>query len=730
MSAGASAQSDRVAGTIVSLSGSAVGTNGPALSAWLDEPEAVDVDSAGNVFAGNTKSCVVQKIDREGTISTVVGTGICGFNGDAKPGPETQLTLPRGVYVDDDGSLYIADSGAPVNNEPGNCRIRMLGADGVVRTVAGIGECDFGGDGGPATDAKLKNAKSMVVDSEGNLVIADYDNCRIRKVEDGIISTVLGSNCDIVDPFGIAIDGMDNLFVADQGNSRILLITPDTRVVTLAGAPDVQYAEDVAIDAAGNVFIADTGHCVIKELKGALSERRSLSIVAGTGVCGYTGDGDALTVQLNRPSGIAIDPDGGLLIADKMNCRIRRLEDGAITTVAGNGGCHTVSPAGLAIDPGGNVFVSDSNVLDCHVLRLDPAGNVSRVAGLQTAGAAGDELPCGFTGDGEAESVKLDGPRGLALDASGDLYIADTDNCRVRRVHEAIIETIAGSGSCHPGIGTGVATRATLVRPSDVAVAPDGTIYVADTENCAVRAVHGDTISTVAGTGHCGDAGDGGPATSAELSQPRGIGLDKAGDLYIADTMNCRIRRVDIDDGLIAAVMGNGECGPDGDGADAVDAALDQPQDVAVADDGRIFVADTGNCRIRSFAPEGVVSTVAGNGQCGYGGDGAEAAAAALNHPTKLAIDSEGNVYVTDTGNERVRVIVAPIGRGVTIQKSKTGATPSSGASAVTSGGSASEDSGGGGLSTATLLALSLGTAAAVALMTIVGYRLLRGGSR
>ena len=650
-------------GTVTSITGNGAGDGGPAIDAWLNEPEAVAVNAAGEVYVGNTKSCIVQKFGADGIIHTVAGTGICGYNGDGMAATSTQLTLPRGIYLDASGALYIADSGSPVSKDAGNCRVRKVEADGTLRTVAGTGDCDFGGDGGDPTQAELKNPKSMGVDSQGRLVIADYDNCRIRRVENNAIETIAGSDCDVVDPFGITIDNQDRIFIADEGNSRVQVIAGG-KLQVVAAAPDVDAAQDVALDAAGDLFIADSNHCQVKEVAAPVfvdGHSGAVQTIAGSGTCGYAGDGAALTTEFNHPGGIAVDKQGDLFVADTMNCRIREIRGGRISTIAGNGGCHTVKPTGLALDAAGDVFVSDSSVLDCHVLDVTPAGAVTRVAGFATIGPEDTQLPCGFSGDGEAANLKLNAPNGLAFDAQGRLYIADTGNCRIRMVDGAAMTTAVGKGSCRPGSDGVPPSEATLTDPEGVAFDAAGVMYIADTQHCEVRAVApGGNITAIAGTGECGFTGDRGQAASAAVNAPSAVAVDAAGNVYIADTGNCRIRRIDAATKTIDTVAGDGTCDYGGDGGPPVSAALNHPRDVAVAPEGEIYIADTDDCRIRAITRDGsAIVTVAGDGTCGYAGDGAAAFDAEFDHPSRLVF-GPGGLYVADTDNGRVRLISSP----------------------------------------------------------------------
>ena len=332
-----------------------------------------------------------------------------------------------------------------------------------------------------------------------------------------------------------------------------------------------------------------------------------ITTVAGNGVTGFSGDGGSGTsARLTWPSGVSVDGGGNLFIADSVNHRIRRLAagSGVITTVAGNGvggfsgdggpatSASLYYPHGVVADGGGNLYIADAN----HRIRLVTVGTgvITTVAGKGVAGFSGD--------GGPATSASLM-PRGLDVDAGGNLLIADTLNHRVRRLTA----------------GTGV-------------------------------------ITTVAGIGVAGFSGDGGPSTSASLAEPSGVAVDEGGNLLIADRSNNRIRRVDAGTGVMSTVAGNGAGGFSGDGGPATAASFLWPTSVAVDGDGNVFIADFWNHRIRRLsARTGVITTVAGTGENGFSGDGGPGTSATLANPNGVAVDSGGNLLVADYENHRVR---------------------------------------------------------------------------
>jgi RHS repeat-associated protein len=337
-----------------------------------------------------------------------------------------------------------------------------------------------------------------------------------------------------------------------------------------------------------------------------------ITTVAGNGTAGYSGDGGAATsAQLNYPQRVAVDSGGNIYISDSQNRRVRKVNatNGFISTVAFNGANS-------------------------------------------------------YSGDGGAASnASSEGAEGLAVDVSGNIYIADTYDQRIRKVSVAtgIITTIAGNGTAGFSGDGGPATSAKLDLPSAIALDSAGNLYIADTQNDRIRKVTLSTgiITTVAGSGNGSVffSGDGGAATSASLYYPQGVALDAAGNIYISDGNNQRIRKVTIATGIITTIAGNGTQGYAGDGGPATSASFYYPQGIAVDGAGNVYIADQSNHRLRKItASTGTITTIAGNGTAGFSGDGGPATSAEL-YPYDIALDAAGNIYVPDTGNTRIRVI-------------------------------------------------------------------------
>jgi sugar lactone lactonase YvrE len=340
---------------------------------------------------------------------------------------------------------------------------------------------------------------------------------------------------------------------------------------------------------------------------GAVTGTDIITTIAGTGTEGFSGDGgQASAAELQLPFGVAVDDAGNVFIADTRNHRIRK-----------------VTPAGL----------------------------ISTVAGTGTAGFSGD--------NGPATNAQLSGPIFVAVDSAGNLYVADQGNNRVRKVTPAgIITTVAGrSGPSLPPPPPGASVPASSVNlnlPTGIAVDGAGNLYIADQANRVVRKVSGGMMTTVAGTeGVAGDSGDGGQATAARLGNPCGLAVDAAGSIYIGDVGFHRVRKVA--GGVITTVAGTGAEGFAGDGGQAIAAQVNDPCGVAVDNAGNLYIADVDNNRIRMVAPGGVITTVAGKGTRGATGDNGPAASAELDLPRGVAVSGAGHLYIGDTVNNRIR---------------------------------------------------------------------------
>ncbi len=682
---GATARGQNFPTVISTVAGGGSSDNIPATSSPVS-PSSVVVDGAGNLFIADHINHRIRKVDTSGIITTVAGNGSASFSGDGGPATSASLNSPTGVAIDSTGNLFIADFA--------NNRIRKVASNGTISTVAGNGTPSFGGDGGPATSASLNVPIAVAVDGAGDLFIADFGNFRIRRVDtNGIITTVAGNGTTAFSGDGgpatsagmetawVAVDGAGDFFIADFTNNRIRKVDTGGIINTVAGNGTAAFSGDgglatsaslqtprgVWVDSAGNLFIADSNNVRVRKVD---HTTQIITTIAGNGIFFFSGDGGPATSAGMAPGGAVVDGTGNLFIADSGgplsgNNRVRKVDHATqiITTVAGNGNPSFLgdngpatsaslrTPQGVALG-GGNLFITDTS--NNRVRKVDSSGIITTVAGSDALGFSGD--------GGPATSASLSVPEGAAVDATGNLFIADTQNQRIRKVDtNGIITTVAGDGNAAFSGDNGPATSASLNFPTEVVVDGAGNLFIADTSNNRVRKVDsGGTITTVAGNGTSGFSGDGGPATSASLAGPDSAALDGAGNLFIADTSNQRVRKVDHATQVISTVAGNGTAGFSGDGGPATSASLFNPFAVGMDATGNMWIADFGNNRVRKVTANGIITTVAGNGTAGFSGDGGPAGSASLNSPAGLALDSLGNFFIADSGNNRIRRVVTP----------------------------------------------------------------------
>ncbi len=605
------------------------GDGGPATQAQLHSPNGLAVDGSGDVFIADTANNVVREVMPNGIITTFAGNGTAGYTGDLGPATQAQLHGPAGVAVDSSGDVYIADS---ANNV-----IREVSPDGTITTIAGTGYANYSGDGGNPILADLNNPQDVAVGPDGGIYIADTNNQFIREVVAGSINYVAGSGAA-----GYAGDGGSATAATTNGGPGVAVYNPTA----------------IAFDSSGNYYIADSGNNRIRKVvvKGDITDTvasaGTIHTAAGDGAQGFAGDGSpAINASLNQPTGVVVDSQGNIYIADNGNARIRKVSSsGTITTVGGNGilsysgdgGLATAAqlnaPAGVSTSDG-IFFIADSQNA---VVRIVNKGIISSV------------------GSG---SFKL--PRGMAADSAGNAYVADSEANRVWKIGtNGSVTAFAGTGSQGYGGDGGPAASAELNSPTSVAIDGAGNVYIDDFSNQRIREVGSDgTINTVAGNGLQGYSGDGGPAIMASFNEALGIAVDAAGNLYIADSNNNVIREVTAD-GTINTIAGNGLTGFAGDGGPATSAQITSPSAIAVDAFDNLYFTD-GTARIRAIFA-GTITTIAGNGTIGYSGDAGVATKAQFNAPVGLSVDASGNLYVADTGNNTVRLlqVAAP---GVTL---------------------------------------------------------------
>jgi sugar lactone lactonase YvrE len=605
-----------------------LGANGVLSTAAPIFATNVAADSAGNLYVIISNQNVVNKIATDGTVITIAGTGVeMGYtNGAGDGGPATAAPLfdPQQVAVDYKGNVYIAERNTP--------RVRKVTPDGIITTVAGNGKRGFSGDGGPATSAQIGTAWGLAVDNAGNLYISDVrltreseiSAARVRKVStEGTITTVAGTgvpgfsgdggpalNAQLSSPGALAVDNSGNLYVADL--YRIRKVAADGTIRTISGNGSQGFA-------------GDGGPAAAAQISGSVN---------GSG------------------GNLAIGSTGDLYIADTSNNRIRTISaDGIIRTVAGDGnqccylgdGSAATSmvldmPLGVAADAAGNTYIADTG--DGSIYRVAPGGALTAIAGINSS-------PDRVGDGGPALHAFLSLPVGMSFDSAGNLYVAEAGGHRVRKIDSGgTVTTVAGTGaqgSSWTSEGS-QATAADLIWPEDVAVDAKGNLYIADPPGSAVRKVTPDgVITTVAGNNMPGFSGDGGPATRAQLREPSGVAVDRLGNLYVADTFNFRIRKI-TPDGTITTVAGNGYPGYFGDGVAATSAGLQSPLQVRVDTAGNLFLGD--ETSVRLITPDGIIHTIAGPGTN-----------QAFFEAWGLALDGSGNIYAAGFGGSVVHLL-------------------------------------------------------------------------
>ena len=596
---------------INTYAGSSPASGQQPLSVDLPGPTAAIRDASGNTYIAAPYSTDVFELTN-GLVNVYAGQGYGGFGGDGGPVSQSVLALPSGLGIDSKGNIYIVD--------PGNSRVRMVSASsGKITTLAGGGDnggtpkCEPNtaacGDGGPANNALLNLPNGIAFDSQGNVYIADSFDNRIRVVnmqstaitvfnvlvQPGAIATVAGS-------VGVSSNQCPNPTTACGDNGPALSAL-------------LNFPEGVAFDNAGNMYIADTRDNRVR----MVNPSGTITAFAGTGaICNIPtnacGDGAAaLSAKMHFPTSVFFDSSNNLYIADSLDNKVR--------------------------------FVTAST------------GFISTVAGTGVGG---------FNGDGSASTAELNTPSSVFLDSAGNLVIGDTGNQRVRQLSAGNISTIAGGGLGGDGQP---ATGAALANPFNVGEDSAGNLYIADTANNRIRKVTtSGTISTVAGTGVAGATGDTGPATSATLNGPTGVAVDSANNLWIADAGNLVIRRVDGVTGTITLYAGQygvscpptGSCGIPGP---ALGASFSTPQAVAVDSAGNLYIVDYTKNQVRVVnAATQIITNFAGSGNTGLQcvpnlPPPVPAVKANLNHPSGIAIDSAGNVYIDDSyANEICKV--------------------------------------------------------------------------
>jgi DNA-binding beta-propeller fold protein YncE len=592
-------------GQVITLAGSGKkgSANGPDTLASFYQPSGVALDQYGNVYVADYANNLIRMINPAGIVSTVAGTGATGnSNGNSNV---ASFDGPSGIAVDGAGNIYVADQH--------NNMIRKISPNGTVTTLAGSGTPGF--TNGTGTGATFTYPTGVAVSGDGSVYVADYGNQVIRKIDPyAIVSTYAGDGslpfangpaaaATFDYPFGIAVSGSGIVYVAEQGNQDIRMITTSGIVSTFAGSgtagskngpgniASFWYPLGLAVDGSDNVYVADQSNNMIRKINSS----DIVSTLAGTGLSGASNSNDLYSASFKNPSGVAVDGQGNVYVADTYSMVIRKISSaGDVSTLAGNGSSTSIDgpdstasfffPFGIAVDAHGNIYVSE---LDNKIRMISTSGVVTTLAGnLGRVGSA----------NGLGTMASFNQPSGIAVDASGNIYVADAGNNLIREISPAgMVSTLAGSGAAGSANSSSL-DMASFNHPMGVAVDAAGNVYVADAGNNLIREIQPlRGVITLAGTGSPSSLN--GALAKSTFKYPTGIAVDVAGQLYIADNGNNMIRMITA---LVSSLAGSGIVGSvNGVGPFA---SFNSPIGVAVDAMGYVYVADAYNNLIRKIA--------------------------------------------------------------------------------------------------------------------------------
>jgi hypothetical protein len=663
--------------------------DGVGSTAQFNYPVHVAVDTHGNVYVADNDNDTIRKITPAGLVSTIAGfagyPGSTDGSGSAARFNMGVENVPSGVAVDANGNLYVADTLNDTIRE-----ITPMDTNWMVSTIAGLAGSSGNADGTNNT-ARFAGPEGIALDSNGNLYVTDTGNDTIRKLTPAgtnwVVSTIAGklgaygfadgtgTNAMFSYAVGITVYGGTNLYVADKFNCRIRKITPAGNnwvVSTIAGSSTSGYVDgigtnaqfgspfDVAADSAGNLYVADANNNAVRKLT-LMGNNWVVTTMAG-GTYGSM-DGTGTNATFSLPQGVAVDGAGNVFVADTGNNDIREITSaGAVTTIAGskgsagsaNGTGYTARfnlPTGVAVDNTGNVYVAD---YDNDLIRqITSLGEVNTIAGLAT-----------ITGgtDGVGSNARFNFPIGVAVDGEGNLYVADRYNDTIRKITPPeVVSTIAGLATKY-GKADGTNSAARFSDPGGVAVDAYGNVYVADSGNNAIRKITLASTNWVTTTIVGGYGKADGTNSAAKFSFPEGVAVDGEGNLYVADANNATIRKITPvgTNWVVTTIAGVAGVNGSSDGT-GTNALFYQPDSIAVDNAGNVYVADALNNNVRKLIPVGtnwVVSTIgglAGNPFGPYNSSDGAGSAARFYEPSGIAVDNAGNVYVGDYGNNTIR---------------------------------------------------------------------------
>jgi sugar lactone lactonase YvrE len=629
----------------------------------LDHPYDVAADSAGNVFISDTFNDVIRKLSPSGDLTVFAGQ--LGKSGSADGnGTAAQFTTPRGIAVDAAGNVFVGDEH--------NHTIRKITPSGDVTTLAGQ-PGESGSADGSGSSARFNFPDGVAIGANGTVYVADSSNDTIRKITpSGSVTTLAGK---------AGVDGF-----ADGSGSSAVFNDP----------------EGVAVDASGNVYVADAGNNVIRKVtpSGLVT-----TLAGGSPLNDGSADGVGTAARFHWPRDVAVDGSGNIYVADQSNATIRKItSSGVVSTFAGKAGAAGATdgvgsdarfndPWGVGVDLLGNVYVADS--ANNAIRKITPQALVTTL---------GSSVVREGSADGFATSARFNSPQGIAVDSAGNVFVADTNNHTIRKISPAgDVTTFAGTAGVS-GSTNANGTAARFYYPSDLAIDASGNLYVDDELNNSVRKItpSGDvttyatgfsfhegiavdtignvyvsstsdhTVMMIRPTGSvltlAGSAGNSGTAdgngSAARFNFPGGLAVDSAGNVYVADEFNGAIRKItpNGDVTTFAGVAGQ-QGSADGNGSNA---RFQAPSDIAIDSAGNLYVTDAGGRTIRKVTPSRDVTTIGGS--FGVSGDvDAAGANARFKNPSGIAIAPDGRLFISDTGNDAIRVgaVVQPKHRSV-----------------------------------------------------------------
>jgi len=653
--------------------------DGSNVAARLYRPLAVVSDHNGNTYFSDSAN-TIRKVSSAGVVSTVAG--LAGSNCALVDGARSsaRFCFPEGLFFDNTtGNLFVADT---YQNA-----IRKITPDGVVTTVAGSGV--FGTADGTGTAAQFAYPYGVTMVPSGTLYVVDFYGETVRQVtQAGVVTTLAGCPgvAGNVDGTGAAArfngltdvtnDGAGNLYVSDYYNDKIRKVTLAGVVTTLAGSGVAGYADGtgaaavfngplgVAVDPSGNIVVADAANYVIRSITPA---GVTTTIAGIQGSAGYE-NGPAASARFNWTDSIHVTATGVILVPDYYNNEIRAISGGNVSTLAGMaaafGSTNATgtaalfhSPFGVNVDTSGNLYVADT---DNNVIRkITAAGVVTTLAGTPNS--------VGGSADGTGPAASFYNPRQVAVDPSGNVFVTDWRNDTIRKITPAGVVTTFAGIPCVAGFADGGPGVATFNWPIGIAVDAAGFVYVTDYNNSLIRKITpAGVVSTIAGFPLSYGFADGNGST-ARFNGTHGIAVDSAGNLYVADAYNNRIRKITPagDVTTLAGIGANGWV----DGPPST-ARFDTPTGVSVDASGVVYVADRVNHRVRKITPDGTVSTIAGQTQNGNA-DGT-GSLSMVGDPSEIVVDANGVVYIADITNEDIHV-----GRVTTLVDAATVSNPS-----------------------------------------------------